>query len=201
MKPRFNRYELIALSFDEQGWIIRVQLAVLAYLKHYGKLGLQLVVFWMLSWRWGMRTKSIVWQLHTQAMWPSFKNLRHKIRWARLRIDPRDGQIIPKSYRVRCAHCNVVTTSKYPLSCWLCGEHVYQGKRTSSGKLMLFYRHGSRLFTPDQVRKSEDANRGAGGIDLLQPSRHYDPSKKQWHTNPDYVKHWGDPFAGDTTSH
>lgn len=174
---------------------------VLAFVWYYLRLSAEFLVFLVISWRFGPKTKYVMWDRYVSATWQNFDQLRQKVRLLTKRIDPRDMEIIPKENRVRCKHCNIITNSKYPAVCMLCGEHIFLDKGRLPGGLKIMYKYGSRVFGATEIRKAEDANRGQGGIDLLQPTRNYDKSTKQWITNPAYVKHYGDPFAGDSETH
>lgn len=196
MKP--SRDELLALEFGY--WQVTLKFGFLAYVQHYARLGVECLVFCILSWRWGPKTKYVTWRHYVTATWRNFDALKERIRLGTKRIDPRDMETIPLNRRVRCKNCNILTTSKYP-ACWLCGENIWFGRTDRSIGPGIFMKHGAKLFGKTEMTRINDANQGQGAIDLLQPTRHYDKSTKKWHTNPDFVKHYGDPFAGDSESH
>jgi hypothetical protein len=195
MRPRISKGEIFAVKIE--GWQITLKLGALAYLYYYGILGLQLALFALVSWHWGFKTKRIAWEIYAGEGWQHYKTLLADVVFSWKRIDPRDKVVIPKERRARCRHCNIITTTKYP-ACWMCHENRF-GK--TKGAPSIFMKHGERLFGSAEIRKIENANQGQGAIDLLQPTRHYDRHSKRWYTNPEFVKHWGDPYVGDHTSH
>jgi len=86
-----------------------------------------------------------------------------------------------------CPHCGAGNDRVW---CWRCGKKVRYRYMPP-----VFHKYGAKLISQGQVERIRNEYIGQKGIDLLQPSRHYDKSRREWYTNPDYVKHYGDPFA------
>lgn len=147
-----------------------------------------------IRWRWAIRRLpvAVVQRLESSR---KIYGLEHLIELADKARNGSDDRI-PSGELVVCPHCGAKTYSKY-MACWRC----LLDREPKGPGILLMYKYGNRQFSLSEVRQAEDANRGRGGIDLLQPTRHYDKSSKKWYTNPDYVKHYGDPFQGDSKTH
>lgn len=93
-----------------------------------------------------------------------------------------------KITNTQCRSCNACIEEDKQF-CWFCGHNTKTLPRT-----LYFYKYGNRLISFEKMNKIKDESIGDKAVDTLQPSRHWDKSNKTWYTNPDFVKHYGDPF-------
>ena len=110
-----------------------------------------------------------------------------------MKLTERQKEIKQQGFII-CPRCTS-TSDIYAITCSKChrGFFNYETLGEIRSNLSFKAKVGNRIYGLAELGRIQRDN-SKHAKDLIQPTRQYDRVHKEFKTNPDFVKHYGDPF-------